>query len=125
MGINLMILPTSSKDDIWKDEFFAYTRLKFEIDYDIFCQIIELNLGNCKPKVKPLPLPVKLWVHLYKIDGCYAQTRKDEYGKDLTYLYAEEFKKIQLPADASPMNVAIKAYIDALPNDLPIILWWC
>lgn len=125
MGIDLMILPTQSECDLWQDAFLAYTRLKFERDYDIFCQIIELDQGCCKPIIRPLPIPVNLRVHLFKIDGIFVRTRKDEHGKDLTYAYAGDLKKIELPKDATPHNNAIKAFIDTLPDNLPVLLWWC
>ena len=62
-------------------------------------------------------------MHILTDDGSQ-QTREDAYGEELTVVYAEQMKKLFIPEDASPWNKAIKAFIDKLPNNTPIILDW-
>ncbi len=51
-------------------------------------------------------------------------TRTDAFGVELTFAYAQELKKLKLPDDVTTRNRAVKAFIDALPNETPIILYW-
>ncbi len=99
----------------------TYNRLEFDRDYDIFGQIIELD--DSEPTIKPLAIPPQMWIQTYENEGI-KRTRTDKYGTELTFVYAEELKKLNLPEYVSARNRAIKSFIDSLPNDTPIILWW-
>jgi len=52
------------------------------------------------------------------------RTREDNVGAELTFVYAKDFKKLNWPEANFSRNLAIKAFIEALPEDTPIILWW-
>ncbi len=67
----------------------------------------------------------------YRLDGHYITGESDEpsistdsYGKPLEYCYPSAFAHIALPEEEHPLNKAALAYVLALPDDWPIILYW-
>ncbi len=121
MGLDLTILPMHGPQEMGEVSILTYNLLKFDRDHDIFGQIIELD--DSEPTIKPLAIPPQMWIKTYGDEGI-EHTRTDKYGIELTFVYAEELKKLNLPKNVSAYNQAIKSFIDALPNDTPIILWW-
>jgi len=109
----------------------CYERLSFDQDYRIFGQLTDLSFYHNdgrpdipeKPTIKTNSIPPQMWVQVYGDEGI-ERTREDPYGTELTFVYAQQLKKLKLPDDASPKNRAVKAFVDALPEDTPIILYW-
>ncbi len=64
-----------------------------------------------------------MWVETYEDEGI-ERHRDDKYGTELTFVYAEQLKSLKVENGASPKNRAIKVFIEALPDDTPIILLW-
>ncbi len=124
MGLDLTLLPLRDASSIGEKSVLCYDRLDFDRDYRIFNQICpESGDTSVKRTVDPLPIPPQMWVETYEGEGI-RRTREDKYGTNLTFIYAQKLKKLKLTPDATPKNKAIKAFVDALPDDIPIILFW-
>mgnify|MGYP001596549031 CR=1 FL=1 len=41
-----------------------------------------------------------------------------------TYVYVRDLKKLEVGSNSHPRNHALKAYINALPDDLMVVLYW-
>jgi len=121
MGLDLTLLPLRDPREVGEVSVLAYNRLSFDRDSELFGQITDID--GSEPTIKPLAIPPQMWVTTYEDEGL-DRTRTDKYGTELTFVYAKELKKLKLPEDVSARNRAIKAFVDALPNDTPIILWW-
>jgi hypothetical protein len=123
MGFGLTIFPMNSTRELGNDiVYVSENRLKFDRDPKIFCQLRKLDENGNEPTIKTEALPPQMQIELSAND--YAPTRTDAYGKELTYAFAKELKKLELHPNVSEFNRAIKAFIDALPDARPIILWW-
>lgn len=120
MGLDLTLFPIRL-EQLGETEVFCYDRLSFDRDYEIFDQLIKID--GSEPTIRTLPIPPQLWVSTYGEEGS-KRTRNDKYGTELTFVYAETLKQLKIPESSSAKNKAIKAFIDALPNDIPIILLW-
>lgn len=94
--------------------------LSFDDDRRIVYQIFRQNPDGAgyNPAIQPKLLPPRMWIK----DLSYGRTRKNSYGP-LNFVYASELKTLVVPSDTTQKNKAIKVYIDALPDDTPIILW--
>jgi|SRR3989338_7903067 len=134
MSLDLTILfPSLGFRAIGESEAFCYERLRFDGDYSIFGQLVDMsdhyrrteqdNDIPEKPTIKTIPIPPQLWVETYGDEGI-ERTREDRYGTELTFVYAQQLKKLSVRDDASTKNKAIKAFINALPDDMPVILYW-
>lgn len=125
MSLALTISPLRDLEELRSGWALCYNRLAFDQDYRIFEQIEQFNYPRISknPILHPQPIPPNLTVWFYEDEGI-DKTREDPYGTGLTFLYAKEMKKLEIPEDASPLNKAIKSFIDALPGDMPIILQW-
>ena len=55
------------------------------------------------------------------------RTTQDPYGNSLTYVFAQDVKKIpgEVREKLTEWNRAALAYIQELPDDTKIYLWWC
>lgn len=122
MGLDLTLLPLSGPKELGDTSVLCRDYLSFDRDYEIFRQIIDFSDGN-KPTIKANPIPPQMWVEIYEEEGT-KQSRDDKYGTELTFVYAQQLKKLKVANDASPKNKAIKAFVEALPDDTPIILLW-
>jgi hypothetical protein len=99
-----------------------------DTDYQIFSQIIDMSYRqeegiSKKPTIQTYPIPPQMWVRTYGDEGI-EKAHEDGDGKALTFVYAQQLKKLRIPDNASSQNKAIKAFVDALPDDVPIILMW-
>jgi len=122
MGLDLTLLPLRDARSIGEASALCHDRLTFDRDYEIFGQIIDCGEGK-KPTIKTNPIPPQMWVEIYEDEGI-ERTREDKYGTVLTFIYAQQLKELKVGDDATSRNKAIKAFIDALPSDTPIILFW-
>lgn len=58
-------------------------------------------------------------------DAGLTWTETDRYGQPLTYTTPADLRRLKVPADLTPWNAAILAFIRALPEDTRVILFWC
>ncbi len=131
MALDLTLIPLRGPKELGLTLVVCSDSLAFDRDYEVFGQLRDLSnyrrhgLDNIpvRPTIKVIPIPSQMWIDIYW-DGGIKKMREDGRGDELTFVYAEQLKKLKVPDDASPKNKAIKAFIDALPNDTPIILQW-
>lgn len=127
MSLDLTILlPSHGPRAMGDSRAFCRERLNLDGDYRIFSQIMDMSSWGpdfSKPTIKAIPIPPQLWIEVYEETGI-EKTREDRHGMELTFVYAKNLRKLSVPDDTSPKNKAIKAFIDALPEDMPIILYW-
>ena len=121
MGLDLIIMPLDDPGDLELKELIIDNLLKFDPDTDIFGQIIELK--DSRPILKPKVIPPQLKIAIFNRKKLNF-TRKDSFGEELTFVYAKDLKKLQPGYVPSAQNRAIKAFINALPGKVPVILWW-
>jgi len=121
MGLYLTLLPLSGPERLTETVVTCYDRLSFDQDYDIFNQLTDSRGG--KPTIKAHPLPPHKCIEIHGCDGIKLIS-DDGYGAELTFVYAQQIKGLIVGDNASSKNKAIKAFIDALRDDTPIILLW-
>jgi hypothetical protein len=100
----------------------CHDSLSFDQSYEIFGQLRDVVAGNV-PTIKANSIPQNLQVGIYDEEGLKWR-RDDNYGDELTFLSAKQLKGLHVPCDVSPKNKAIMAFVQALPDDTPIILFW-
>ena len=102
------------------------TRLKFTRDYRIFGQISNFPDTPDEPSthtIKTRSLPEGFMVGSSSEEDCVTFGREDESG-EINWVSAKQLKTLNIPEDASPVNKAVKAYIDQLADDTTILLKW-
>jgi hypothetical protein len=92
-------------------------RLQLDTDSRIPDQDVLVDAHQIPPQLRVL------YVYGGELDAA-EYTREDHYGAALTFVYAGQLRTLKVPDNASPRNKAIKAFVDALPDDTPIILMW-
>lgn len=127
LGLSLNLYPTYSGEKLpFQRIAMGFTRLCMSDDYRIFGQMIRALEHEAEENVrlepKVIPEHVKLELTLPGSD--LEEVREDAYGALLTYLPAGELKRLVLPADADIVNQATMAYINTLPDEWPVILYW-
>ncbi len=106
-----------------------YDRLSFFRDYDLFAQIKSIDgerridVEGVEATVLTYPLPPQVRIKSYQGSRAVA-TKNDGYGKPLGYTFASEMKKVVIGEKTNSRNRAIMAYINELPDSVPIILDW-
>lgn len=132
MGIGLRLYPLRGPSEMGESEVLCVDSLTFEADYRVFAQLCDASkeiAGEFKEAlegrelIRTFPIPPQMWVLFYEDEGS-SRTREDQYDQELTFAYARDLKKLVVPPDSSAKNKAIKAFIEALPEDAPIILMW-
>ncbi|HWB33763.1 MAG TPA: hypothetical protein VG753_00360 [Candidatus Paceibacterota bacterium] len=104
------------------------TQLVFTRDYRIFGQFSNFPdepAEAARPKhVEVSALPEELKIIVLSEETGTEYTRTDEVGYDMAMVSAKQLKDLDMPGDATPNNKAIKAFIDQLADDTPVILGW-
>jgi hypothetical protein len=131
MGIDLEIFP------VWEEELLRLlgviktpSCLRFERDSRLFDQLLgelkgsSTDLATTEPSIQTHPLPTGVVVETYSESGLF-KTRHSKSGGELRFAYARDLKKLVYASKTDARNLAIKAYIDALPDDLMVVLYWC
>lgn len=130
MSLYLDLLPLRLKDEMTTGRIYCYSRLEFHQDYRIFGQLTSLWRNDHrtdipkKPAIRPRPVPEGAEVFTYEENGLHKRRNCPSGNTPLTYVTARQLKQLRIPRDASPWNKAIKAFVDTLPPNTPIILWW-
>jgi hypothetical protein len=122
MSLFLALLPLTGTARLCDMMVHCHDRLTFDQDYFIFDQLPHPGHPH-QSTVKAITIPPQLWVETYR-EGGVERTRKDRYGVDLTFVFAEDLKGLKISDDTSFKNKAIKAFVDTLPDEIPIILMW-
>lgn len=76
------------------------------------------------PNVRTFPLPPGSTVSIEN-NEVWQRVRTDGFGDTVHFTFVEQLKKLVLPEDnVDPRNSAVKAYVDAMPDDIPVVLFW-
>lgn len=129
MALDLRIYLLSGPYEVGWESVFLGEHLSFRSNsYQIFAQLRDTKDHEAttrpSPTIRPLPLPPQMVVEYLDEEEGLKRGRTDPLGDELTFVYAKDLKRLAVPSDSAPRNLAIKAFIDALPDDTPIILWW-
>ena len=103
-----------------------YTHLKFTRDYRIFEQLSNFPDSSDNPPlsiIQTSPLPDGLTIGNASEEDGVILGRDDEPG-EINWVYAKELKTLRIHDNTSFINKAIKAYLDQLSDDTPVILKW-
>ena len=133
----LHLLPLDCEDQLNGVTVSCIETLNAQFDFELFVQfrevppdhrVFELFPPDVKsPAFAIYPFPPQLTAYIHG-PGCAGleACRTDKFGRELTYAFAGDIKyNLKMPASATSRNKAIKAYIDALDDRTPIILFWC
>lgn len=131
MGLDLTIYPMEYIPDPgrWQSIYLLSDHVCFRRHSDIFKQIDswpgdDRSPANIRVKTELVPLDVIIEVPILDSED-YTRKTEDEYGQRLRWCYADELAKLQLHVDGHPYNVAILAFLKALPDKIRILLYWC
>ena len=124
MGLGLKLIFLRDQTEVAKDEIFVRDTLEFESDRRILDQFESPYREPTVPvTVTPQPLPPRTRLVIYEEAGELRRSA-DRYGTPLTFVFVRELRVLRLPLNPHLKNIAIKAFIDALPAEIPVILWW-
>lgn len=92
-------------------------------NYALYAQIDVMNFvdESVRVAIKTNPIPPQLWIEKFGDEGT-RRTRENSYGDEIHFVYAEQLKRWDIGNDAHWSTRAVKAYIDQLPNDIPILI---
>ena len=120
--LTLHFLTEGGAEGLKRTTIHPTTTILLDQDYSVLEQMGSISEGKAKMVIKPKPLPPQLWLETYTENGS-KRTREDNYGEELTFVYAEELKKVNM-SESSAFNKAVAAFIKSLPPDIPIIMVW-
>lgn len=133
MGMDLTLLPLDvGREVLQTTDPMCRNALWMAADSLIFGQIIPLGPGEVigagkipdTPTIPTRELPPAIVVNIANQSKRFIQVRRDGYDKPLRFAFAEDLKKLYVRPEAHHVNRAIKAYIDQLPDDTPVVLLW-
>lgn len=103
-------------------------QLVFTRDYRIFGQFSNFPddpTDATRPRhIKVSSMPAGLKIIVLSEDAEPEHTRTDNAGYDIAMVSAKQLKDLDMPDDTTSNNKAIKAFVDQLTDDTPIILGW-
>ncbi len=102
-----------------RDEFLPTATLRFDRDSGLFGQLT-LEASPCI--VHQLPNGLK--VGSYEDNGLTFM-EFDRHNQRLTFTTPAELRRLKVPDDIHPWNLAILAFLLALPPEARIVLYWC
>lgn len=117
MGIDLQVLASHFRER--RGELLATASLRFDRDQRLLAQF-SIDAEPCLVH----PLPEGLKVGHYEDEGLKFD-EVDRYGKPLTFTTSADLKNLHPPDDLAPWNVAVLAFLKALPPDTRLVLFWC
>jgi hypothetical protein len=117
MGIDLKLLASNFRER--RGEFLATATLRLDRDPALLGQF---SL-DAEPRLVH-PLPEGLKVGHYEDEGL-RWDKVDRYGAPLTFTTPAEVRRLRLPDEMSLWNRAVFAFLEALPADARIVLYWC
>lgn len=97
-----------------RGELLPTATVRFERDAGLFSRLSQLAR----------PLPPGLKVGSYEDEGLVF-TEVDRGGKSLTFFTPADLATLAMPAEVTPWNAAVLAFLVALPADARIVLFWC
>ena len=112
MGVDLTIVPQRYCGiGNW---FLGYDRISIDRNYKLFDRIKEISTIRFPENVK---------FDWYDDEGLI-ETKEDCYGDQLKYVHAETLANVFKESELSDRDKATQAYLELLPPDYWIVLWW-
>ena len=110
MGLKLTLIPQM---DTMSGRMLAFVRLPLRTqDRDLF------------RKIEQIAHPFTDGVDWYS-DGGLEPRDDDPYGTPLTFALASDLARCLEAADLCRTDPAVRAFINAMPPDWRVVLWWC
>lgn len=115
-------------------EIIPMVALKFPTDsYSVCGQFYQVD-GLPAPTIIPTPFPKGVSLLLPTERGSVRVVRSKYFCEPISFVYASELRNLKVddPSDnsdspnsvSSTRHKAIKAFLDALPDDTRVALWW-
>lgn len=73
--------------------------------------------------IETQPLPENVVLKRMTSDGAIEQIKQDAFG-DLRCVGSKALKALAVGPGATPRNYSLKAYLNSLPDDMNIVLYW-
>lgn len=125
MGLYLTLYPLRPGALGGHNPIVAFDRLRIEQDHTIHCQLRDLtDDGYIKSVIPVQEIPPGLEILVCGENTEDAVTCNDSWGNRLTYTWAKDLRLLKMSENSFPYNIAIKAFIDALPDNVPVVLFW-
>lgn len=127
VGLDLTLIPINMGPPfkVW----LGHSRVALERQYDVFTQIPGCHYRGEEYRYEPvaesceLDPPTAVAMYTGGGDEGYEHRTEDPYGTPLTYMLAGDLGKVDVEG-ASPWNKAAFVFIRALPETMPVVLWW-
>lgn len=75
------------------------------------------------PTIKPQPFPKETTLMVPRAEGEHRAKKDDYFGKPISFVKAVQLREFVVNT-TNPHHMAIKAYLDALPDETRIVLYW-
>lgn len=128
-SLTLTLIPLWSSTDM---VFIGLAdQLAFDPDsYRVFAQLRDLSDWSqidpailAQPSIKTRPLPDHVVLKRMTSDGSIEQIKTDAFGA-LRCVGSKELKTLAVGPDATRRNYSLKAYLNSLPDDMNLVLYW-
>lgn len=122
MGIDLTLLVVDG--NLSPTSAFARTAIEFGRNYDAFAAIKGIAKPHERRDLILTSYRSRVPDGSMKGESCYGIVRETPYGEPLTYVYASDFCKAMRTVDQWDQQRAAVAYLDELPVETLIALYW-
>jgi hypothetical protein len=130
MSLDLSMIPLDEgREGIIKMSDLIHPRTVLAFKQNFYSIAAQLHQIDTRPppcivpySFTPHPHSPKICLALYEDEGERLIDKDDIFGEPLTFVYAEQLRGLDVGDD--PHHKAIKAYIDALPDETRIVLYW-
>jgi hypothetical protein len=109
---HLALWPLGYRDDLSRNRIFLSEHLVFEDEDPLM-----LDIGSV---TREIPSQMTITV---RGDCGVEEIMIDKLGSKPAFAFAKELKKVKASGEC-PKNVAILAFIQAMPDNTPMILFW-
>ena len=124
--VGLYLLPTE-ESQLTQQRGYSFDLIHLVSDHRIFGQFEEGKSMGIRSRAR-----VRVQTHVSSTSELTLVLSAGEYNERkvrrgsmfFRFAYARDLKKLQLPANAKPKNLAVKAFINALPDETPVYLDW-
>ena len=96
--------------------------LRLHKDYE-FTTFLEDLLDSSDDSGPIVPLPVGVSIVFFMNEETTEMLEEDGYGDRITYVAAGNFRQLKLE-EALPAAQAALAYLQILPPDTPVVIYW-
>lgn len=121
MGVDLLLLVVDGNCGL---SGHSHTALPFGRDYVAFDKIEAHCLPQARPEFNLSSYVSTVPDGRMKGERCYGDVSKTPYGKPLTYTYAKKLVEALVGVKLGLWQIAAVAYLNALPPNTLVALYW-